>query len=336
MPVYDALILVSFGGPEKSDEVLPFLENVLRGRNVPRERMLEVAGHYFHFGGRSPINDLNRELIAALRNEFDRHGLKLPIYWGNRNSEPFLSGTVRQMKAEGVRNALALVTSAFGSYSGCRQYLEDICRARAQIGTGAPQIDKIRNYFNHPGFLDAVAHRVNEAYASVPESETTTRLVFTAHSIPLSMSAGSPYLAQIQEACGLVAQAVGRPDWELAFQSRSGPPGQPWLEPDINDRLRQLAAEGVRSVVVVPIGFLSDHMEVVYDLDIEAQATAQQLGIRLVRARTVGTHPSFIAAVRELVLERFDAAGERRFTGSLGPAPDICAEGCCPAPARRP
>jgi ferrochelatase len=332
MSVYDALLLVSFGGPEKPDDVLPFLERVLRGRNVPRERMLEVAGHYYHFGGQSPINDQNRALLAALRDDFERHGLKLPVYWGNRNSEPFLASALRQMEADGVQRALALVTSAFGSYSGCRQYLEDICQARAQVGAGAPCIDKIRSFFNHPGFIDAVAQRVNEAFAAFPDAT----LVFTAHSIPLSMSAGSPYLAQIREACGLVAQAVWRPGWELAFQSRSGPPGQPWLEPDINDRLRQLAAEGVRSVVVVPIGFLSDHMEVVYDLDTEAQATAQQLELRLVRAGTAGTHPSFVAAVRELVLERLDPACERRFMGSLGPAPDVCAEGCCPAPARRP
>ena len=332
MAAYDALLLVSFGGPEKSDEVLPFLERVLRGRNVPRERMLEVAEHYYHFGGRSPINSQNRALLAAIRDDFDRHRLKLPVYWGNRNSEPFLADTVRQMEADGVQKALALVTSAFGSYSGCRQYSEDICQARAKVGANCPEIDKIRSFFNHPGFIDAMGQRVNDAYATIPGA----RLVFTAHSIPHSMSAGSPYLAQIRESCGLVAQAVGRTEWDLAFQSRSGPPGQPWLEPDINDRLRQLAAEGVRSVVVAPLGFLSDHMEVVYDLDTEAQATAQQLGIRLVRAGTAGTHPSFVAAVRELVLERFDPAGERRFLGTMGPAPDKCAEGCCPAPARRP
>lgn len=325
MPAYDALLLISFGGPEQPDEVLPFLENVLRGRDVPRERMLEVAEHYFHFGGRSPINGQNRELIAALRDDFDQHGLTLPIYWGNRNWAPYLAGAVRQMQADGVRNALALVTSAFGSYSGCRQYREDICEARVQVGAGAPNIDKIRSFYNHPGFIDAMAQRVHQAFASVDQA--ATRLIFTAHSIPMSMSAGSPYLAQIREACRLVAQAIERPTWELAFQSRSGPPGQPWLEPDINDRLRQIAGEGVRSVVIAPIGFLSDHMEVVYDLDTEARATAQQLGMTLARAGTVGTHPSFMAAVRDLVVERFNATG---------PDPNMCAEGCCPAPARRP
>lgn len=331
MAAYEALIVVSFGGPEGQEDVLPFLENVLRGRNVPRDRMLAVAEHYHHFGGRSPINDQNRELMEALRNEFERHGITLRVYWGNRNWHPFLRDTLAQMRDDGVSRALALVTSAFGSHSGCRQYLEDIARARDQLGGHAPEVDKIRPFFNHPEFIEAAAERVRDAYASTTEA---ARLVFTAHSIPTSMAQTSPYLIQIREACRLVAAATGVSKWELAFQSRSGPPGQPWLEPDINDRLRQLADEGVGNVVIAPIGFLSDHMEVVYDLDTEAQATAKQLGISMVRAKTVGTHPRFMAAVRDLVLERLEPGRERRAIGNLPATADECAVGCCPAPRR--
>jgi ferrochelatase len=294
--------------------------------------MLEVAEHYYHFGGRSPINDQNRELIAALRNEFERDGIPLPIYSGNRNWHPFLKDTLARMRDDGVRRALALVTSAFGSYSGCRQYLEDIDRARYEAGGDAPELDKIRAFFNHPDFIDAAADRVRDAFASI---QVPARLVFTAHSIPTSMSQTSPYLTQIRETCRLVGAATGMVQWELAFQSRSGPPGQPWLEPDINGRLRQLASEGARTVVIVPIGFLSDHMEVVYDLDTEAQATAHELGITMIRAKTVGTHPRFIAAVHDLVLERLQPGRERRAIGDLPAAPDECAASCCPAPRRR-
>jgi len=331
MAAYDALVVVSFGGPESREEVLPFLENVLSGRNVPRERMLEVAEHYYHFGGRSPINEQNRELIAALRGDFERHGIGLPIYWGNRNWRPFLTDTLARARDDGMRRALALVTSAFGSYSGCRQYLEDIARARSEVGEQAPEVDKIRPFFNHPDFIEAAADRVRDAYSSIAE---TARLVFTGHSIPTSMAQTSPYLTQIREACRLAAESAAISTWELAFQSRSGPPGQPWLEPDINDRLRHLAREGVRTAIVVPIGFLSDHMEVVYDLDTEAQATAKKVGIAMIRAKTVGTHPRFIAAVRDLVLERLQPDRERRAIGKLPAAPDECAACCCPAPRR--
>ncbi len=336
MPAYDALIVVSFGGPEAPEQVLPFLENVLRGRNVPRERMLQVAEHYYHFGGRSPINQQNRELVQALRKDFEQHGIRLPVYWGNRNWHPFLKDALAQMRSDGVERALALATSAFGSYSGCRQYLEDIARARAELADGAaPEVDKIRPFFNHPGFIGAAADRLRNAWASIPDQDrAAARLVFTAHSVPVAMAQTSPYLDQIREACRLVAEAESLPAWELVFQSRSGPPGQPWLEPDINGRLRQLAREGVRTVIVMPIGFLSDHMEVVYDLDTEAQATAHQSGITLVRAQTVGTHPSFIATVRELVLERLHPGSERRSIGALPPASDACAATCCPAPGR--
>ena len=337
MSGYDALLVLSFGGPEQPDDVLPFLENVLRGRNVPRERMTEVAGHYYHFGGRSPINGQNRAFVASLRQDFEEHGVRLPVYWGNRNWHPFLLDTLRQMHADGVRRVLAFATSAFGSYSGCRQYREDIERARAEFGEGAPEIDKLRTFFNHPGFIHAAADRVAAAFATLAEADRAlARLIFTAHSVPTSMAEGSPYVSQLEEACRLVGEAGEHRKWELAYQSRSGPPGQPWLGPDINDCLRQLGSEGVRNVVVAPIGFLSDHMEVVYDLDTEAQATARDAGIRVVRAGTVGTHPRFVEAVRELVLERLDPSAERRALGNLEPSPDECRPGCCPSPARPP
>ena len=328
---YDALLIVSFGGPEKPEEVIPFLENVLRGRNVPRQRMLQVAAHYDHFGGKSPINDQCRALIAALESELRQHGPDLPIYWGNRNWHPFLADTMRRMREDGIRHALALVTSAFGSYSGCRQYREDIERARAALGEGAPGIHKIRTFHNHPGFIQAAADRVRTALEQSPAAT----LVFTAHSIPLSMAETSPYLAQLEEARDLVCEALGRPAAELVFQSRSGPPNQPWLEPDICDYIRRLhAGGGATGLVIAPLGFLSDHMEVVYDLDTEAAALCRDLGIHMVRAGTVGLHPAFISALRDLILER-TAHHPRRALGVLGPGCDECAADCCPGrPAR--
>ena len=263
-PAFDALLVLSFGGPEKPDDVIPFLENVLRGRNVPRERMLAVAEHYYHFGGKSPINDQNRALIAALEIELASHGPRLPIYWGNRNWHPMLADTLRQMKADGVRRALGFVTSIFSSYSGCRQYLEDIQRAQAEVD-GAPEIQKLRSFYNHPLFIDAQADRVRETLGGRQAS-----IIFTAHSVPMSMADTSDYQKQLQESCRLVAERLGCSDWKLVYQSRSGPPSQPWLEPDIADTLRAL--DPGSDVVVVPIGFISDHMEVIYDLDIEAQA----------------------------------------------------------------
>jgi ferrochelatase len=306
--VYDALLVVSFGGPEKHEDVIPFLENVLRGRNVPRERMLEVAEHYYHFDGRSPINDQNRALIAELRKT-----VQMPVYWGNRNWHPMLADTVRQMRDDGVNRAIAFATSAFGSYSGCRQYQEDIDRARLQVGADAPRIDKIRPFSAHPKFLAAMTDRVRVA---LDQSPSQARLVFTAHSIPLSMSESSPYVRELEQACAAVAGSLGKTEWKLAYQSRSGPPSQPWLEPDIGDYLREVRSD----VVVAPIGFLSDHMEVIYDLDTEAQAIAGELGIRLVRAGTVETHPLMIEMIAEMV------EGE----------PGLCSAGCCAAPARRP
>jgi ferrochelatase len=330
---YEALLLVSFGGPEGMDDVLPFLENVLRGRPVPRERLSEVAGHYARFGGRSPINDQCRALLGALREELERNGPPLALYWGNRNWHPFLADTLRQMAADGIGRALAFVTSAFGSYSGCRQYLEDIARARAAVGAEAPQVDKLRAFYNHPGYVEPLVESVLAAFEGIAAARrANARLVFTAHSIPRVLGAGSPYEAQLRETARLVAAGARQPAWSLAYQSRSGRPGQPWLEPDLLDELRAVAADGAKDVVVAPIGFVSDHMEVIYDLDVEAKGLAVELGLGLVRAATVGTHPRFVRMIRELALERLSATPSRLALGSLGPAPDVCPQECCPAP----
>ncbi len=331
---YDALILVSFGGPEGRDDVVPFLENVLRGRNVPAARMREVAAHYEHFGGRSPINDQCRALLAALREELDRFGPRLPVYWGNRNWHPFLADAIRRMAGDGVRRALAFATSAFGSHSGCRQYLDDIERARAAVGTGAPEIHKLRAFYDHPGHVQPLVEAAAAAFDRVSAPRrAAAELVFTAHSIPRSMAATSPYEAQLRETAGLVAASLGRARWSLVYQSRSGPPAQSWLEPDVVDHLRVLASAGVKDVVVSPIGFVSDHMEVLYDLDLEAKSRALELGLNMVRAATAGSHPRFVRMVRELVEERLSDAPVRLHLGSCGPAPDVCAPDCCPAPA---
>src|SRR5690348_16558234 len=277
---YDALLVVSFGGPEGMDDVIPFLENVLRGRNVPRERMLSVAKHYEMFGGVSPINQQNRNLIAALQEEVERYGPKLPIYWGNRNWHPLMPDTLRQMSADGVENALAFVTSAYSSYSSCRQYLQNIADARATVGPGAPRIEKLRQFYNHPLFIEANVDHVRAAL----EQASDAHLIFTAHSIPESMAANCDYARQLAETGGLIARELGIENWQLVYQSRSGSPMQPWLGPDVSDHLKSLAAAGVKEVVVAPIGFVSDHMEIVYDLDFEAQKIASELGVKMVRA----------------------------------------------------
>ena len=326
---YDALLLIAFGGPEQPADVLPFLENVLRGRNVPRERMLEVAEHYYHFGGVSPINGQMRELIPLVEAELREHGPHLPVYWGNRNWHPVLADTLRKMRDDGVKRAAAFVMSAYSSYSGCRQYLEDIARAREAVGAGAPEIDKLRLFFNHPGFIEPMAERVREALIEIPAAA----LVFTAHSVPVSMAASSQYEAQLKEACRLVAARVGRDEWRLVYQSRSGPPSQPWLGPDISDYLRELHAAGGHDVVIAPIGFISDHMEVLYDLDTEARALCGELGITLVRAATVGNHRAFVSMIAELARERMGGT-EKRWLGDLGPSGDECLPDCC-APPRR-
>lgn len=328
---YDALLVVSFGGPDGPDDVLPFLENVLRGRNVPRERLLEVAEHYHHFGGRSPINDQNRALVAAIERELATHGPPLRVYWGNRNWHPLLADALRQMAADGVRQSLAFVTSAFSSYSGCRQYRENIASAQAEVGATAPHIDKLRVFFNHPGFIEPMIERTQAAIDELPpDRRRDAKLMFTAHSIPREMADGCRYEVQLQEASRLIAGGVGRSDWNLVYQSRSGPPQQPWLEPDIKDYLRrEHTTQPVHDVVVVPVGFISDHMEVVYDLDTEARQLCDELGINMIRAATVGTHPRFIRMIRELVVERMTGAPQQLAIGSLGPSHDTCPEDCC-------
>ncbi len=304
MSRYDALLIVSFGGPEKREDVIPFLENVLRGRNVPRERMLEVAEHYYHFDGRSPINDQNRALKTALEQKLD-----VPVYWGNRNWRPMLADTLSRMRQDGIKRALAFATSAFGSYSGCRQYIENIERARAAV-ENAPSIDKIPPFSSHPRFIEAMTDRVRAALEELPGG----RLVFTAHSVPLAMAESSPYVEELRRASAAVASRVGNPEWDFAWQSRSGPPTQPWLEPDICEYLRNSR----RDTVIVPIGFLSDHMEIIYDLDVEARAVAGDLGIRMVRARTVETHPAMIEMIAEMLEQE----------------PKACDAACCAAPMR--
>jgi len=359
MPAYDAFLLLSFGGPEGPDDVLPFLENVTRGRGIPRERLDDVAEHYHAYGGVSPINGQCRQLLNAVGTAFAADGIDLPLYWGNRNWHPFIELTVRQMSADGVTRALAFVTSAYSSYSACRQYLDDIDRAVAAVGPGAPGIDKIRPYFNHPGFIEPFAASVEEALAGLTEGvQAGARLVFTAHSVPVGMAAssGSPstftavpgviggrYAAELREAARLISERVrgGSLPFDLVFQSRSGPPSVPWLEPDVNDHLAALAKgtlangeplrEGPPSaVVVVPVGFVSDHMEVVHDLDVEAAQTAASLGLPFARAKAPGPAPRFAQMVRELVAERVSGA-EPLALGSFGPrAYPAAGAGSCP------
>ena len=327
---YDALLVVSFGGPEGPADVMPFLENVLRGRNVPRERVLEVAAHYQHFGGKSPLNAQNRDLVAALQAELAAHGPRLKVYWGNRNWHPLLVDTLREMASDGVQRALAFFTSAYSSYSGCRQYRENIAAAQQALGSAAPEVDKLRAFFNHPLFIGSVIERVGAALVEIPAARrAAARLIFTAHSIPLAMAENCAYAAQLAEAARLVAEGVGANQCKLAYQSRSGPPTQPWLEPDIGDALRALAADStVRDVVIVPVGFLSDHVEILHDLDIEARAVCEKLGINMVRAATVGNHPDFVRMIRELILERV-ADAPKRALGVLGPSHDVCPADCC-------
>lgn len=326
---YDALLLLSFGGPESPADVMPFLENVTRGRNVPRQRMLEVAEHYLHFGGVSPLTAQNRALIAALSDELCRHEIALPIYLGNRNWHPLVTDTVRRMKEDGIRRALVFVTSAFSSYSGCRQYRENLIGAVEAAGGGLA-FDKLRVFYNHPGFIEPMAEHVRAAVASCsPEQRDQLAVVFTAHSIPVAMARHCAYEAQLREACRLVAEAAQTPTWRLAYQSRSGPPGVPWLGPDVVDDLDALRNAGTPNVVVCPIGFLSDHLEVLYDLDEEAATHARSTGMTMVRAATVGTHPAFVAMVRQLIQERMEANPVRLALGVRGPSHDICPLNCC-------
>ena len=306
----DAILVVSFGGPEGPDDVMPFLRNVTRGRGISDSRLAAVAEHYHLFGGVSPINQCNRDLVVALADELAERGAELPVYWGNRNWTPMLADTVAQMRDDGISRAVGFVTSAFGSYSGCRQYAEDIDQARAAVGADAPVIDKLPPFWNQEGFLSAMTDNL----AVARRAEPTAPVVFTAHSIPDTMAATAPYVAQLNEACRLVADRTGAVDWSLAYQSRSGPPHVPWLEPDIGDELDRVAATGADAVIVAPIGFVADHMEVIYDLDIEARQRADLLGLRFTRVPTVGTHPDFVKMIANLV---------------LAPLPAPCPADCC-------
>jgi len=308
-PAPDALLVLSFGGPEGPEDVLPFLRRVLRGRNVPEERLLAVAEHYDHFGGVSPINAQNRALVQAVRERLAARDVDLPVYWGNRNWHPLLADTLATMRDAGVRHAAVFVTSAFGSYSGCRQYLEDLLEAAAAT-PGAPRLSKLPLFFDHPGFLRAVADGLATVLA---EAGPDPLVFFSAHSIPEAMSAGAPYREQLGRAAAMVAGDCGLTSWELVFQSRSGPPSQPWLGPDVCDRIRQLPRGS--TVVLCPIGFVSDHMEVLYDLDTEASAVAAAAGIRLLRSPTAGTHPAFVDMVVDLALAPLGAG---------------CDKECCP------
>jgi ferrochelatase len=341
------VLLVSFGGPEGPDDVLPFLQNVTRGRAIPPERLDEVAEHYLLFGGVSPINAQNAALLAALRKELDDHQLDLPVYWGNRNWDPYLADAVAAMARDGVRRALAFVTAAYSSYSGCRQYRENLFDAADRVAH-APAIDKIRPYFDHPGFVGPVADATLEALGELPHTlRSGARLAFTTHSIPVAQAdssgalagAGGAYVAQHRATAALVAEHVARETgvayrWDLVFQSRSGAPSQLWLEPDVAVHLEQLAADAVPAVVVVPIGFVSDHIEVVYDLDTLARQTADLLGLPMVRAATPGTDPRFVAMIVDLVRERVEGspAPRRDALSALGLWPDVCVAGCCPNP----
>jgi len=331
MPLpYDALLVVSFGGPEGMDEIMPFLQHVLRGRNIPETRLREVAHHYELFGGVSPLNNQNRALITALRAQLETLGPNLPIYWGNRNWAPFLTDAMQQMKQDGIRRALAFFTSAYSSYSGCRQYRENIQEAQVVVGAGAPEVDKLRVFYNHPGFIEPNAENIQQALQLIAdERRAEARVAFTAHSIPQSMAAGCAYESQLREVCRLLTERLNLKHWDLVYQSRSGPPSQPWLEPDILKHLSDLKSEGITDVVIAPVGFISDHMEVLYDLDTEARQHCETIGLNMVRAATVGTHPSFVRMIRELILERMGTRTTRQSLGADGPSHDVCPVDCC-------
>ncbi|WP_405675570.1 ferrochelatase [Streptomyces sp. NBC_01511] len=356
---YDALLLLSFGGPEGPDDVVPFLRNVTRGRGIPEERLKEVGQHYFLFGGVSPINEHNRALLAALREDFAEHGLNLPVYWGNRNWAPCLTDTLREMTKDGRRRVAVLATSAYASYSGCRQYRENLADALATLvdeGLQPPRIDKLRHYFNHPGFVRPMTESVLASLADLPEElRAGAHLAFTTHSVPVAAADtsgpvedhgdGGAYVAQHLDVARQIADTVREETgvehtWRLVYQSRSGAPHTPWLEPDICDHLQDLHGAGAPAVVMVPIGFVSDHMEVLYDLDTEATAKAAELGLPVRRSATVGADGRFVAAVRDLLLERAATergrAVERCALGALGPSHDVCPVGCCPARTPRP
>jgi ferrochelatase len=335
----EALLVLGFGGPEGPDDVVPFLENVTRGRGIPRERLLDVAEHYAHFGGVSPINEQNRALTSAVAEELARAGIDLPVYWGNRNWAPYVEHVWQQMGDDGIEHVYVFATSGFASWSGCRQYHEDVARARSVLAGaapgGGPTAEKLPHYGDHPGFVRANAEALAAALASLPDDvRDTARLVATAHSIPTAMAAvagpgGGAYQEELRASARLVVDAVvpGR-SFDLVWQSRSGPPSVPWLEPDVNDHLRALAEAGEKAVVLFPVGFVSDHVEVIWDLDNEARQTAAELGMAFARAATAGTHPAFVAMVRELVEERRAGTPPRLGTN--------CPAHCCYVAPRRP
>jgi len=336
---YDAILFLSFGGPEGMADVMPFLENVLRGKNVPQSRMLEVAHHYERFDGVSPINGQNRSLIDCLKQELDKRSIKLPVYWGNRNWHPMLADTIRQMKADGIKRALVFITSAYSSYSGCRQYREDIEKAQVEADAGDIQFDKLRVFYNHPLFVEANIEAVKAGLEQLSMPDTNNiHVAFTAHSIPMAMADNCDYVKQLSETCELTATALSLSNFKLVYQSRSGPPTQPWLEPDILDHMRALNDSGVKQVLVHPIGFISDHMEILYDLDTEAKELAQQLQMQFVRTSTAGTNPKFARMMVDLVQERLESnnVAEKKAIGCFGPAPDQCAPGCCSYTPTRP
>lgn len=360
---YDGILLASFGGPEGQDDVLPFLRNVTRGRGIPDERLEEVAVHYRHYGGVSPINEQNRELKAALEAELARRGIDLPVFWGNRNWDPYLNDALREAEAAGCTKLIALATSAYSSYSSCRQYREDFADALEDTGLqGTIQIDKVRQFFDHPGFVTPFIDGVRDDLLDLLEGDDELALgdveiLFTTHSVPtddakrsgardIDYGEGGAYAAQHLAVAEVVIEAVltelrARDDvaaripeslnWQLVYQSRSGPPTQPWLEPDINDVIEGLPEQGRRAVVVVPIGFVSDHMEVLWDLDNEAKETAQDAGLAFRRSATPGVHAAYVSGLIDLVLERRDGipAAERPALTKLGPWYDICRPGCC-------
>ena len=327
---YDAILIMSFGGPEGMDDVMPFLENVTKGRNIPRNRLEEVAVHYKHFDGISPINDQNRALIKALKEELAQAEIDLPIYFGNRNWHPLITDTIRQMRDDGVKRAIAFITSAFSSYSGCRQYRENIIEAIETVGDGAPEIDKLRVFYNHPGFINPVVENVKQALEQFPKDQRDSiHIAFTAHSIPMSMAKNSAYEAQLHEACKIVASQLNTDNYSLVYQSRSGSPHIPWLEPDILDHMETLHNQGLNNLVIMPIGFLSDHMEVLFDLDTEAVEKAEELGMTMIRAHSVGTAKPFVRMICDLIKERMIQNPERLALGTYGANHDICPLNCC-------
>lgn len=331
MPQFDAILIASFGGPEGPDQVVPYLHNVTGGKELPAAVIDELVERYMLFGGVSPINQQTRALLAALAAELGTHLPGLAIYWGNRFCPPTLAEAVEQMAEDGIRTALVFVTSPFGSYPSCRAYIEQIARARAAVGPAAPEIQKLRLYYNHPGFIEPSAQRISEALAQLPpQRRATARLIFTAHSLPIALAEQSPYCRQLQEACALAAQCAGLSQWDLAYQSRSPYSKARWLEPDVAQHVRRLAQEDKpEDIVVAPIGFLQENIEVLYELDVQLAELCGELGINLIRTAPIGAHPRLVQMIRELVMERIDPNAPRLALGQSGPWPDQCPADCC-------